>query len=365
VESARAGRAAAGAAGPWPSLLLNAVCPWVTYQVLTAQGVAALPALAATAAFPIAGVALGWVRARRLDALGGLSLLLIAVSLAVAFATENPLFVLVRGSIGNTVFGLLCFGSLVVGRPLMFYVARQFMAGWDAAAAARFEAQWREPAARRAFRTITLVWGVWLFALAAARVAAAVLLPISTFLALWPIVSTGGTFAMIYWSMAYGQRSARWSALLASAPAGRLDESARRALEGAREEARRRGHGYVGTEHLLLAVVADEGCAGARVLAGLGVIPAAVRAALEPTMPAGSAATAGETTYAPRLREVLDRAAEAAGDGPVGTEHLLDGLAAVEDGMAARGLVQAGVDLARLRERAAEQGGPPPGGPGR
>jgi hypothetical protein len=89
--------------------------------------------------------------------------------------------------------------------------------------------------------------------------------------------------------------------------------------------------------------------------------PQAVRAALESTMPAG-AAPAGEVAYAPRLREVLDRATDAAGAGPVGTEHLLHGLAAVEDGMAARGLLQAGVDPARLRERVG--GGSAAPGPG-
>jgi hypothetical protein len=339
-----AGRGLGAGMGPLPSLLLNAVFPWVTYQVLTAQGVATLPALAVTAAFPAAGVALGWARARRFDVLGGLSLLLIGLSLAVAFATENPLFVLVRGSVGNVVFGFLCFGSLVVGRPVMFYVARQFTAGWDAGAAARFEAQWREPGARHVFRTITVAWGVWLLVLAAGRVAAAVLLPVSTFLVAWPVASNVGMFAMIYWSMVYGRRGARWSALLESDLVARLVEPARRALDAAAEEARRRGHGYVGTEHLLLAVVAEKGGEAARLLAEQGTTPEAVRAAVEASMPAAGAAPAGDLTYAPRLREVVERAAMEAGDGNrVGTAHLLRGLGAVEDGAAAKALRALGV----------------------
>ncbi len=45
----------------------------------------------------------------------------------------------------------------------------------------------------------------------------------------------------------------------------------RAVLQGAVEEALRLGHNYVGTEHLLLAVLAGRGTDGARVLAGLGV----------------------------------------------------------------------------------------------
>ena len=328
--------------GPWPSLLLNALLPWVTYQVLTAQGIETLPALAATAVFPVIGVALGWVRARRLDVLGGLSLLLIGLSLAVAFATENPLFVLVRGSVGNVVFGVLCFGSLIAGRPLMFYVARQFMAGWDREAAARFDAYRGEPAARRVYGRITFAWGVWLFALAAARVVAALLLDPSTFLALWPVLSTGGTFAMVYWSMGQGQGTA-------SADRSRLDPDALRVLELAHEEAQRYGHPYLGTEHVLLALTRDPASAATRLLGERGGSAERVRAALERAMPPGRAGAESERPHAPRVRSALDHAASAAGAGPIGANHILAGLATLNDGLAVRALVELEVDLAALR----------------
>jgi hypothetical protein len=326
-----------------PSLLLNAVLPWVAYQVLTRQGADVLPALVVTAVFPAIGVALGWARARRLDVLGALSLLLIGISLAVAFATENPLFVLVRGSAANVVFGLLCFGSLVAGRPLMFYVARQFTAGWDPDAAAQFEAYRNDPGARRAFRRITLVWGAWLFLQAGARVAAALLLETGTFLAVWPVVSTGGTFAVVYWSMAQGRRLGDGNAEAA------LDDAGRGAMERARGEARRYGHPYVGTEHVLLAVVGDPASTGARLVAEQGVSPEGVRDALERVMPTGRPDAPAETRLAPRMRAALRHAATAADPGPVGVDDLLVGLVAMEDGLAARTLTQLGVDLVRLR----------------
>jgi hypothetical protein len=206
-STAREVAAGALARGPWPSLLFNAACPWAAYQVLTAQGVATVPALAVTAVFPMAGTVLGWARARQPEVLGLLSLLLIGLSLAVALATDNPLVVLLRGSLSNAVFALLCFGSLGLARPLMFYVARQFTTGWDQVAVARFDAQWQHPGFRGAMRRITTAWGCWLLAEAAGAVLAALLLPVSTFLATWPVVANAGTFAMIYWSLNYGRRA--------------------------------------------------------------------------------------------------------------------------------------------------------------
>jgi hypothetical protein len=114
--------------------------------------------------------------------------------------------VLLRGSVSNAVFALLCFGSLLLARPLMFYVARQVTTGWDRVAAARFDAQWQQRSFRRAMRRITAAWGCWLLVEAAGRALALQLLPVSVFLATWPVISNVGTFAMIYWSMTYGRR---------------------------------------------------------------------------------------------------------------------------------------------------------------
>jgi ATP-dependent Clp protease ATP-binding subunit ClpC len=47
--------------------------------------------------------------------------------------------------------------------------------------------------------------------------------------------------------------------------------AARDALVGARKEMRRLGDGYLGTEHVLLGVLGNEGGTAARILAGMGV----------------------------------------------------------------------------------------------
>jgi ATP-dependent Clp protease ATP-binding subunit ClpA len=56
----------------------------------------------------------------------------------------------------------------------------------------------------------------------------------------------------------------------------RFTDRARNAVTGAQSTARELGHNYIGTEHLLLALLEGDGIA-ARVLAGLGVTPDVVK----------------------------------------------------------------------------------------
>ena len=58
----------------------------------------------------------------------------------------------------------------------------------------------------------------------------------------------------------------------------------KRALEVAVREALRRGHNYIGTEHLLLAVLADTESTGGRVLGSLGIDAAAAAAKVDETL---------------------------------------------------------------------------------
>jgi ATP-dependent Clp protease ATP-binding subunit ClpA len=149
-------------------------------------------------------------------------------------------------------------------------------------------------------------------------------------------------------------------------------------------EARRLGHGYVGTEHVLLALTRDPGggaakalgrlgvthddVAGSAFLAGmwapeidphalatLGIELEAVRERLEESFGHGALErtragmppppTARIRCIAPRLKQALELAVGRAGDGPVRDEHVLLGMLAVPDSLAARALAELGVSL--------------------
>ena len=129
----------------------------------------------------------------------------------------------------------------------------------------------------------------------------------------------------------------------------------RGALIKAREEAQRRNHEFVGTEHLFIGLIAEEDALVMDVLDNLGVNPMAVQQAVEQRITDGRPGRAKDISdlpYTPRARVVLDQAIATAhefGDGYVGTQHLLLGLMRERHGIAAQELTAAGLTEQRLR----------------
>ena len=105
----------------------------------------------------------------------------------------------------------------------------------------------------------------------------------------------------------------------------RFNGPANQAIGRAQEEARAMGHPLVGTEHLLLGLVADgEGVAG-RAFKELGVTLEGAREQVLAEVPPGQG-TPGELPFSPRARGTIEGATRQAmglKDDFVGTEHLL------------------------------------------
>jgi ATP-dependent Clp protease ATP-binding subunit ClpA len=141
-------------------------------------------------------------------------------------------------------------------------------------------------------------------------------------------------------------------------------------------EARRLGHNFVGTEHVLLVLVRDQDGGATTVLRQLGVTADAIGEALSPCIGGGATkidpdalATLGidfeavrerlEETFgpdalervpaclgiAPRLKLALAYALDHAGEQPLADEHILLGMLSVPDSLAAHVLRQLGVSL--------------------
>jgi ATP-dependent Clp protease ATP-binding subunit ClpC len=131
----------------------------------------------------------------------------------------------------------------------------------------------------------------------------------------------------------------------------------RGALIKAREDARRRNHEHVGTEHLLLGLLAEEDTLVVDVLEKLDVRPIDLQVAVEHMITDGRPSGRMQTPdlpYTPRARVALDQAISAAhefGDGYVGTQHLLLGLIREKQGVAARAMTTVGLtEVELLRE---------------
>jgi hypothetical protein len=137
----------------------------------------------------------------------------------------------------------------------------------------------------------------------------------------------------------------------------RFTNRARRVLVLAQEEARLLGHGFLGTEHILLGLIHEGEGIGAKTLESLNISLQAVREKVDDTIgPAGSGQT-GSPPFTPRAKKCLElslREALQLGHDYIGTEHLLLGLVREGEGVAAQVLQDLGASLPRVRRRVLE-----------
>jgi ATP-dependent Clp protease ATP-binding subunit ClpC len=134
----------------------------------------------------------------------------------------------------------------------------------------------------------------------------------------------------------------------------RFTKRARRVLTRAQEEARRLNHRYIGTEHILLGLVAEEGGVALRVLESLEISAEQVRTAVERTVGQGSKRVFTQPTLTPRTKRVIELSVDEArrlGHHYIGTEHLLLGLVREGEGVAVDVLRRLGAPPQKIREQ--------------
>jgi ATP-dependent Clp protease ATP-binding subunit ClpC len=118
------------------------------------------------------------------------------------------------------------------------------------------------------------------------------------------------------------------------------------------EEARRLGHNFVGTEQILLGLIGEGNGVAAKVLHSLGITLKEAREEIEKIIGRGSGFVAVEIPFTPRSKRVLELSLEESrslGRDYVGTEHLLLGLIRDGEGVAAKVLLNMGVESTEVR----------------
>ncbi len=132
---------------------------------------------------------------------------------------------------------------------------------------------------------------------------------------------------------------------------GRFTEKAERAFAFAQESAMALGHNYVGTEHILLGLVREGTGIAARVLQNQGITPEKVTKEIEALIGKGEEINRQPVGLTPRSKRVVELSfaeARKLGHNYIGTEHLLLGIMKEGDSIAARILMNLGVDPQRL-----------------
>jgi ATP-dependent Clp protease ATP-binding subunit ClpC len=143
----------------------------------------------------------------------------------------------------------------------------------------------------------------------------------------------------------------------------RFTDRARRVIVLAQQEARTLNHNYIGTEHLLLGLLADAGGTAARALESLGVTLDAAREQVREMLGEGQHVQQGHIPFTPRAKKVLElslREALNLGGDHIGTEHLLLGLLAEADGVGAQIVVRLGASRRAVVDKVIELTGAEP-----
>ncbi|MFT4297389.1 MAG: VC0807 family protein [Micropruina sp.] len=161
---------------------------------------------------PLVGMAIEFVRHRRIDIVGVVILAVIALSLAVTLiGSDDPTVLLLKDSALTGGLGVVILASLtpLFPRPLMYYLGRKFGTDGTEAGTAWWASLWQYPSFRRSQRVITGVWGAGYLAEAIAKVAWVLALPFDTAYLLNQVVPLAVTVVLMVWTMWYAARTRR------------------------------------------------------------------------------------------------------------------------------------------------------------
>ena len=133
--------------------------------------------------------------------------------------------------------------------------------------------------------------------------------------------------------------------------ANNFSENSTRALNLALEAARQFGHGYIGTEHLLLGLLRADGGVSSKVLLDAGLTDEFVVERIKENVGVGVPSDVSGQDMTPRLKRILERSfveARRTGNYIIGTEHILMSLLEEPNCQAVDIIESAGIDIRSL-----------------
>jgi len=199
--------------------LVNFILPFAIYSYAQAP-LGDVRALLASSVPPILWSLVEFARHRRLDALSVLVVSGIALSLLAMLGGGGVQFLQLREKLVTGVIGLVFVGSALIGKPLIYELARASMRRKSEDEAQQFEALQVHAGFRRTMMVMTLVWGVGLLADVAVGVVLVFVLSIREYLLVNPILSYGTMGGLSLWSFVYGRRAKRRGEARRAAAAG-------------------------------------------------------------------------------------------------------------------------------------------------
>jgi hypothetical protein len=186
-------------------LVFDLAGPLTVYAVMRSAGLSAVVSLVISGVPPAIGIAISAIADRRLDVIGAVVLAGIAVGTVLGLTSGSARLFLIEGSVPTTVFAVACLLSARTTRPLIFRLALDLI-GPETPKGREVTGAWRYPAFRRAFRIITVAWGVGYLIEAAVRVIIAETAPTGAAFLFSKVMPYVFAVAMSIWTLGYGER---------------------------------------------------------------------------------------------------------------------------------------------------------------
>ncbi len=203
----------------------NLLLPWVAYTLVEPSH-GELAALIASALPPMIWSAGELIFQQRLDALSMLVLGGIALSILAMMLGGDARLLLVRESLISGLIGLSFLGSLIIGRPLVFYLARATMQRQNGQEGRERFLRWSESVvARKGLRVMTLIWGLGLVLEASLRIWAALIWTPARFLAVMPPAGYAFAAMLTLWTLWYVRRLRQGGDSVLPEPSGKAPKA--------------------------------------------------------------------------------------------------------------------------------------------
>lgn len=197
------------AAQTWlPTITLNIVLPTATFFVLTQTAhLGDVAALILSGIWPLVEIAVTMARQRHVDEFSVFVLIGIVVAVVTAVFSDSARAVFLKDSLSSGLLGLAFLATLLVGRPLTFYLGRRFATDGSRAQRDWWDGLWQYPHFRRVQRQLGAAWGLALLGEAAVRAVLTATLGVAPMVAVNNTVPYLVTAVMIFVSITVGRRS--------------------------------------------------------------------------------------------------------------------------------------------------------------
>ncbi len=189
-------------------VLVNFVLPVVIYdRAKPAYG--EVGALIASSAPPLLWSVVEFIRRRRIDALSMLVLAGIVLSLLAFVGGGGVRFLQLREKLVTALIGLVFLGSLAIGRPLIYQLARAGLARKSPSELAEFESLRGGRMFQQTMTLMTAAWGLGLLADAGLSAILIFAVPVRTYLMIGPVIGNATMGGLSLWTWWFARRRRR------------------------------------------------------------------------------------------------------------------------------------------------------------